>query len=593
MEFEKLALAWSEIEKTSSMLEMTRLLAEFFKTVPLEDVDKIVYLSQGSIAPPYKGVDLGMGEKLAETALAKSSGYSKENVALKFRETGDLGLVAEELLTDKRQASLFSKKLTVKNVYDSFYKIATSSGTGSQDTKVKGLEELFNNATPLEARYLARFPLGELRLGIRDATILNALSVKETGKKDAKQELEDKYNLHPDLGEIARLVHSKGIEGVRKIRIELGTPIRSALCERLPSAEEILEKAKGKVAVEGKYDGFRLQCHKKGNQVTLFSRQMEDMTIMFPEIVKGILEHVKAKDAIIDAEALAYDENTKQFHPFQTTMQRRRKHKIEEMAKKYPLKLFLFDALYLDGKSLISTPYEERRKQLEKTLKPGDTLLLSERIIARKPKELSDFFQACIERGLEGIIAKRLDSPYTPGHREFAWIKLKRDYQQTLGDTIDATIIGYYKGRGMRTQFGLGGLLVAVYSPERDQFLTVSKIGTGFSEELLKQLAETLGKTTLKHKPASVESLEEPDEWVQPKFVVTVKAAEITRSSLHTCKRDFEEEGYALRFPRIIGGIREDKKPEDSTTVEEIAQLFNAQKQQRTAFRTGETEEKA
>ena len=593
MEFEKLALAWSEIEKTSSMLEMTRLLAEFFKTVPLEDVDKIVYLSQGSIAPPYKGVDLGMGEKLAEQALAKSSGYSKEKVALKFRETGDLGLVAEELLKDKRQASLFSRKLTIKGVYDSFYKIATSSGTGSQDAKTKRLEELFNNATPLEARYLARFPLGELRLGIRDATILNALSVKETGSKDSKQELEDKYNLHPDLGEIARLVHSKGINGVKKINIELGTPIRSALCERLSTSEEILEKGNGKVAVEGKYDGFRLQCHKRGNTVTLFSRQMEDMTRMFPEIVTGIRDQVKAKDAILDSEALAFDENTKQFHPFQTTMQRRRKHNIEAMAKKYPLKLFLFDVLYLDGKNVISTPYEERRKLLEKTLKPGDTLLLSERIIAKKPRELTDFFNACIERGLEGIIAKRLDSPYTPGHREFAWIKLKRDYQQTLGDTIDVTIVGYYKGKGMRTQFGLGGLLVAVYSPERDQFLTVSKIGTGFSEELLKQLAETLGKTTLQHKPASVESLEKPDEWVQPKYVVTVKAAEITRSSLHTCKRDFDTEGYALRFPRIIDGIREDKAPEDATTVEEIVQLFNAQKQQRTAFRTGETEETA
>ncbi|HLC45832.1 MAG TPA: ATP-dependent DNA ligase, partial [archaeon] len=332
MDFEIVASRWREIEEKSSVLEMTGILASLLKETPPGEVEWVVYLCQCQVAPPYKGVDLGVGEKLLMNAIAKATGYQRAEIEKMFTDSGDLGLVAEKLVGGRRQRPLFSERLSVKKVYETLYKIAASSGEGSQNAKVNGVVELLNAATPLEARYLARLPTGELRLGIRDPTILNALSLIASGTKELREEIEDKYNIHPDLGEIAREFLSKGAGALKKISIELGVPIRPALCERLSSAEEILEKMNGKTAVDSKYDGFRLQVHKKGSKVMLFSRQMEDMTAMFPDVVAGVLAQVKARDCVLDCEALAFDAKTSQFFPFQTTMQRRRKHGIDAMA---------------------------------------------------------------------------------------------------------------------------------------------------------------------------------------------------------------------------------------------------------------------
>jgi len=516
-----------------------------------------------------------MGEKFVEQAISLASGYKMAEVEKKFREKGDLGLVADELLAKKTQKSLFSKKLEVSEVYAVFYKIATASGTGSQDMKIKLLAQLLNNATGKEAKYLVRIPLGMLRLGIGDPTILDAFSVKVWGDKALREPLERAYNLCSDLGRVAEVLWKENMAGIKKFKITPGSPIRSALAERLPSANEIIKKL-GKCIVEAKYDGFRIQVHKNGKNVQLFSRRQENTTHMFPEIVKAVAE-LPNKDLIMEGEALSYNEETAEYYSFQMTIQRKRKYDVGDMAKAYPLKLFVFDVMYVDGKDYTQEPFKKRRSAVEKLVEPSKVLTPSEMIMTDSAEELEEYFHDCVSRGLEGVIAKDLNAPYTAGARKFSWIKLKRSYKGELSDTIDVAIIGYYRGTGARAKFGFGGFLGAVYDEKQDMFKTITKCGSGFTEEQMVKLKEMLDKIKVKGKPARVDSLLEPHTWVEPKYVVSLMADEITESPMHTAGRK-KDTGYALRFPRMIGWIREDKKPEDATTVQEIIELYKQQK---------------
>jgi len=585
MEFRILAETFNRLEKTSSRLEMMDILASLLSKADASNVDKIIYLLQGRVAAPYTGIELGIGEKLAIQAIARAFGANADEVERLYKELGDLGFVAEKLAANKKQMTLFSQPLTVERVYDNFYRIATASGSGSQELKLRLLIDLLNDAAPLEARYIVRIPLGKLRLGVGDATILEALAIAKTGSREFKDTLERAYNLCSDLGYVAKVLYEKGPDAIREFRIVVGIPIRPALAQRAQSAEEIIARL-GTCAAEAKYDGFRCQIHKKGDRVWIFSRRLENMTGMFPELVEGTLKQFDAEEAIFEGEAIAYNEETGEFYPFQMTIQRKRKYGIEKAAEEYPLKLFAFDLIYADGVDYTPKPYEERRAELEKRVREGDVLTLSERRIVSTAKELERFFESCVERGLEGIVAKDLKAPYIAGARKWAWIKLKRSYRGELSDTIDVVIVGYYKGRGKRSQFGLGGILVAVYDSDEDVFRTIAKVGSGFTEEQLVEMKNLLDEIAVPHRPARVVSFLEPDVWVEPKYVITVTADEITRSPNHTAGWDGER-GYALRFPRIVGWIREDKRPEDATTVEEIIQMY---KQQRTVF-TGERDE--
>ena len=455
-------------------------------------------------------------------------------------------------------------------------KMAKTGGAGSQDIKIKGLVELLNNSNPKEVRYITRFPIGKLRLGVGDPTILDALSAYKAGDKSLREEIERAYNLCSDLGLVGRTLFSDGIEGIRKFKIKVFNPVRPALAERLPSAEEIIEKL-GKCAGERKYDGLRMQLHKQGDKVEIFSRRLERMTQMFPEIVAGVKKQVKAKDAILEGEALAYNETSGEYYPFQLTMQRKRKYDVKEKAEEYPLKLFAFDVLYADGEDYTRHPYHERRKKLEKFIAAGEVIKLSEMTITDNPKKLEEFFEDSIEKGMEGIIAKDLNAQYNAGARKFAWIKLKRSYKGELADAVDLVIIGYFLGKGMRAKFKFGGLLCAVYDKKEDMFKSITKIGTGFSEEQMKQFEEMLGKIKVDHKLARVDSDIKPDFWVDLKYVVAVAADEITRSPTHTAGKTSEDSGYALRFPRMME-LREDKSPEEATTVQEIIEMYKMQK---------------
>ncbi|MFP3215225.1 MAG: ATP-dependent DNA ligase [Candidatus Micrarchaeota archaeon] len=583
MLFEDVAKYYEKLESVSSRLQMIDILTELFKKAKKDELKKLVYMTQGILSPPFEGVETGMAEKLVETAIATATGFTKEEVEQDFKKRGDLGETAEYLISKTKLKKLASRKFEVSEVFDTMYKIATTSGEGSQEAKIKMLAELLAASSPLEARYIVRFALGTLRLGVGDATILEALSKLVTGERAFKEQLENAYNICSDLGKVADVLAKEGIKGIENFKVQLFSPIRPALAERLPTAEEILEKMHGKCAVESKYDGLRAQVHvdKKSKRVEIFSRRLERLTPMFPEIAKAALEELDAESAIIEGEAIAYNEVTGEFHPFQETIQRKRKHGVEEMSQELPLHLFAFDIMYLNGEGYLDKPYHERRSALEKVVKNKGTILLADRIIATSPKELERYFEEAIEKGLEGIVAKELNSKYIAGARKFSWIKMKRSYRGELSDTVDLVILGYYLGKGIRAEFKFGGLLCGVYNDKKDVFETITKIGTGFTEEQMKEFKDILDKIRVKSKPARVISDIEPDFWVEPKYVVTVKADEITRSPTHTCGREGEESGYALRFPRIVGTIRSDKSPEDATTTKEIIEMFKMQKKEK------------
>jgi len=604
MLFRKASEYFDKIEQASSRLVMTDHLAELFEVMPSTDAKKIVYLLQGRIAPQFEGKEIGFGEKLIAEGITKATGFNREEVEKKFNETGDLGSTAEEFIKKRKQFALSAQELSVEKVFANLKKMSETEGTGSQESKKKLLAELFNSATPIEARYIGRIPLGNMRLGVGDPTIMDAFAIALTKKeqeklkkqkKDAKSKKEEKaiedeqrkikveirekiegaYNIFSDLGELSELLKSKGINGLTEIHINPGTPIRPTAAERLPSAKEIIERL-GKCAVEAKYDGFRLQISKDGDKVKIFSRQSEEITQMFPEIIEAVKKQILIKKCIIEGEALAYNDATQEYYPFQITIQRKRKYEVEKKAKEYPLKLFIFDIMYCDGENQMEKPFIERRKKLESIVKEGEIILLSEQKIVTKPEELEKFFDEKVSQGLEGIMAKDLSAPYIAGARKFAWIKLKRSFKGSLNDTVDLVVIGYYTGKGKRTEFGLGALLVAAYNQKSDLFESVAKIGTGMSEEKLAELESILSKITTKTKPARVISEIEPDFWVQPQYVIETLADEITKSPMHSCGKE-NQKGYALRFPRMIK-IRSEKKPEEATTTEEIIKMYNMQK---------------
>ncbi|GBD08498.1 DNA ligase B [Candidatus Thermoflexus japonica] len=574
MRFAQLVTYFERLEATTKRLEMFDILSELFQACDREEIDKVVYFCQEQLLPPFRGIEIGMAEKLILRAIARATGASDAEVTRLNKERGDPGLVVEELL---QQRKTHPARLSVQEVYDALLRIAETTGEGSVERKIQMLADLFQQSSPKEARYIARFVLGRLRLGVGDPTILDALSKAVVGDRSLRPDLERAYNLCSDLGLVARTLFEQGIEGIRAFRIRVGNPIRPALAERLPSAEEIVEKL-GRCAVEVKLDGFRCQIHKAGDHVEIFSRNLERTTPMFPELIEAVRQQIAAREAILEGEAVAVNEETGEIYPFQVTVQRKRKHGVEEMMREYPLVLFAFDLLYADGQDYTPQPYAVRFEALSRLIQPDGRIRLVDRIVTDDPRAIQQFFDEAIERGMEGIVAKRLDAPYQAGARGFHWIKLKRSYKGELSDTIDVVIVGYFRGRGMRAKFGIGALLGAVYDPDSDTFKTVAKIGSGLTEEEWVRIRELLDQIRTEHRPARVESILEPDVWVEPRYVVTVLADEITRSPVHTCGKADEEPGYALRFPRVVGWIREDKGPEDATTVKEILSMFQMQK---------------
>jgi DNA ligase-1 len=406
---------------------------------------------------------------------------------------------------------------------------------------------------------------------------MDALSISKTGDKKLRPIIEDAYNKTSDLGYVAEEFFKHGEKGLATIKLIVGKPVRPALAERMPNADEVVKRMGDKFAAEPKFDGFRVQIHKNGDKVEIFSRNLEDMTHSFPDLAAGVLKEVKAKSVIMEGEAIAYNPLTEEFLPFQETTKRRRKYKIEETAKVLPLVCFAFDILYLNGEDITGKTEVERRKLLEKIVaKNNQTIKIAEQRIISTAKEIQEFFSEAISDGLEGLMIKKLDAPYKAGGRGFHWIKFKRASSGDLADTVDCVLLGIYSGKGKRTDFGVGGLLVGIYNDKDDVFETISRVGTGLTDEEFRKVHEIGKKLRLEHKPARVRSKIEPNYWVEPKEVLEIYADEITKSPIHTAGEE-DGIGYALRFPRLVKFREADKRPEDSTTVAEIKKLYELQ----------------
>lgn len=588
MTFANLAEYFEKLEETASRLALIDILAELFSHVEENEVGMVSYLLQGRVAPFYEATEIGMSEKLVAQAMARAYGVNREEILKEFGKMGDLGDVAEKYvsrvipakagiqLKTEAHGSRVKPGMTVATVFNTLIEIAKTSGEGTVEKKIVLLSGLLEKMDKISSKHLVRVPIGASRLGIGDPTILDAFAKLKLGDKSRRKELEGAYNKVSDLGLIGETLWSKGVEGVRKLDVTLGRPIRSQLAERLPNPEKVIEKM-GEVNVQRKLDGFRVQIHKNGQNIRLFSRNLEETTPMFPEIVEGARTQIKAKNAILDSETIGFNPVSGEFLPFQETTQRRRKYGIDEIAKKIPLKAFVFDILYKDGKSLLDLEQSERLRELEKTIADGEILFIEKGEVTNDVKKIQQLLDESISEGLEGLVVKRPDSKYEAGARNFNWIKLKRHSSGELNDTIDCVILGYVFGKGKRSAFGAGALLVGVYDEEKDEFVTVSKIGTGLTDEEWREIHKRADKIKTAKKPSRINSVLTPSVWIAPEIVIEVLADEITRSPVHTAGKSETEPGYALRFPRLIKFREKDKQAEDATTVKELISMYNQQ----------------
>lgn len=582
MKFSKLAVFFEKIEETSSRLEITRLLADLFKKLSPEEIEKTIYLLQGRVAPLYQATEFGVAEKTIIKSIVLALNLDKKFFENKYKETGDLGKTVENF--KKEIHSLEEKDLSILEVFSDLDTMAHSAGQGSQELKTNILAHLIRQVDPISSRYLVRIPIATMRLGFSDMTILDGFSWMIAGDKSLRSIIEKAYHVRPDLGFIARVIKEKGIKGLDGVKPKIFTPIIMMKAERLSSGKEIIEQI-GRCAIESKYDGFRLQVHYQNNQVRLYSRNLEDTSFMYPDLVKAIKKEIKTKEIIFEGEAIGFDPKTGGFLPFQETVQRKRKYDIEAKAIEIPLKLFAFELLYLDGKDYINLPHQQRREALETVIKKtktieSQTILLAKEIIVEDEKKIELLFDEAIAKGLEGIIAKKLDGVYKPGARGWNWIKFKRSYSAKIEDSIDCLVMGYDSGKGKRAGFGIGAFLVGIYDKKIDKYLTVAKIGTGLTDEEWREIKKRCDRFKAEKKPAlyEVDKLMEVNQWVKPSLVVEIKADEITVSPVHTAGRqtNHTKTGFALRFPRLLK-FRDDKRPEDSTTLDELEKMFKAQ----------------
>ena len=578
MEFSLLANAFNKMESTRKRLELTQYLVELFKDTPHDIITNIVYLLQGKLRPEFEGVELGVAEKLAIKAISKSSGTPIKKIEQEYRNSGDLGHAASIILEQKTQTTFLAQDITVERVYETLFKIAKLEGVRSQDMKIKYISSLLNDATPMEARFILKILLGTLRLGIAENTVMDALSIAFSGDKKNRNTLEHAYNVSSDLGKVAHVIAVDGIGGVQKFQINMFSPVRPMLADRVKSESEVIKKM-GESAAEYKLDGERVQVHLKDGKVILYSRSIENITKYYPDIVEKIPTAINAASAILEAEAVAVNEDSGEFLPFQELMHRRRKHGIEKAVMQYPITVNFFDVLYHDGKSLLQIDYAQRREKLEKIVKEDGFVRCVPMVIVKNENDIEEFLENSINSGCEGLMLKMLDKPYQAGARGSHWLKLKREYRNELGDSLDLVVIGAFFGRGRRTG-RYGTFLLASYDEDSDTFTSICKVGTGFTDEYLDRLYQILSsKVTIKKNPR-IDSNMESDVWFEPELVIEVVASEITLSPIHRAARDVirNESGLALRFPKFTGKIRLEKMAENASTNQEVIALYSGQK---------------
>lgn len=597
MIFSDFAKHLQKLEQIDSRLEMTAQLAELYKQLAVNERRVASYLMLGSLVPPYESLEFQLSSKMVMRALAKiprviqavGARQDKDEdilsvVSQEFRSIGDLGLVAAKLLDSDSAGQLANAQSPQLNVvYEQLVKIAQEAGVGSQDRKIDKLVRVLSRLDGLSAKFVVRIVIGKLRLGFSTMTMLDALSWAKVGDKTQRALLEKAYNRQADVGVLAETYLSDP-DSLADHDVVIGSPVVPALCQRLTSASEIIEKM-SQVLAEPKYDGLRVQVHITKDRVKAFTRNLEEVSAMFPE-----LEEVKTclggREAILDTEAIGYDAQTGQLRSFQKTITRKRKHQVGQAAQAVPVRFYAFDLLALDDQVLLDQPLSKRRLLLEQVLgtnedrtknfsrsgnKPSFPVVeCIEAMKIQDPEELRAYHNHLLAEGLEGVVAKKIDSFYRGGRKGWRWVKLKEKEGTTgkLADTLDLVVMGYYFGQGKRTQFGLGAFLAGVLDKKNDFIKTVAKIGTGLTEQQLKELKLKCDQAAATHRPKSYLVPKDlvPNVWVEPELVAEVAADEITKSPIHTA-------GWALRFPRLVR-FRADKSWQESTALEELVELM-------------------
>lgn len=563
MKYSVLVNTYEKLEKTSSKLAKTHILAKLFKETPRDELEKVVLLAQGTVFPKYREQELGIATQMMIKAISKATGISSKEVENKFTKKGDLGLVAEECVKTRKQKVLLKKKLTVDIVFNNLRKLAFITGVGSQEKKLALIAELLVSAKPNEARYIVRTILEELRIGvaegiIRDA-IVEAFLLKPDSTKEEKKRLTElvnyAWNILSDFGEVAKIAKEKGERGLKRVKLELGRPIQVMLGLAAKSIENIVKEF-GKIAAEYKYDGMRVQCHKKDEKIWLFTRRLENVTKQFPDLVELCREGLIAKECVVEGEVLGIDIKTGFPLPFQILSQRiHRKYDIEKMVKEIPIQLNLFDILYLDGKMLLNKKFIERRKILEKVVRPiPGKIQLTKLLITDDIKKLEKFYHEALAAKQEGLFLKILDSKYVFGRHVGGWYKIK-----PIMETLDLVIVGAEWGTGTRAKW-LSSYVLACRDPDTGEFLPCGMMGTGLTEKQFENMTKILKPLIISKKGRRVE--------VKPKIVVEVGYQEIQRSPNY-------ESGFALRFPRLIR-LRDDKLPDEADTIQRVKKLFES-----------------
>jgi DNA ligase 1 len=585
--FADLCAAYERLEATPKRLEMRTILAELIRPLRPPELARVLYLSQGMLRPEYEGIELGVADSLARRAVAIATHTEDSLVARRTKESGDLGLTTSELLAGVRRLG-DAPPLRVADVYSELTRIAGASGEGSQETKVQILSELLVRASPLEGKFIVRFVLGTLRVGVREMTILDALAEAfGDGTKSTRQQIEAAFNLSSDLGLVAGVLVEKGVEGLATVSLEVGRPIRPMLAERERTLADVLKRMEGRAALEYKYDGLRVQAHiPKTGPVRLFSRRLEEISVQFPELVEELSRAVRSVPAILEGECVPVDPNTDEIQPFQQVSRRRgRKHDLDRVRSEVPVCLFTFDVLLLDGKPVYDQPFPERRALLERALSPTERVQLAVQKVVTNVEEAQSFFDESIAAGGEGIMAKSLadGSGYRAGARGFWWIKYKREYTAGLSDSIDGVIVGGFLGRGRRAG-RYGAFLLAVYNPKLDRFESFCKVGSGFDDAQLAEMPKRLHRFEVEERPPEVDTGLKPDKWIRPGIVLEVRGAELTLSPVHRAALAAIRAGagLALRFPRFTGRFREDRSATDATTTEELLRMYRSQVRQET-----------
>jgi DNA ligase-1 len=584
MKFSTIAAVFDQIENENSRTAITIHLASLLKQSTPEEAKMLAYLSLGSLNPPYIPQQFNVAEKSLLSAVAVLLGQSLIEVKAAYKKAGDLGL----LVIGGCWAGS-SDLLSLIDVECMLKQLQHVSGSGSQEIREEKIIKLLRSLDPVSAKYVLRIIAGSLRLGFSDMTLLDAFSWMMTGDKTLRKQLEEAYNNSADIGLIIATLKTKGVEGIGQIAIAPGIPIRPSAAERLSDAAAIIKKL-GPCIAQPKLDGFRLQVHidnRPGHEtIRFFSRNLLDMSDMFPDLVAE-LKKINVLQLVAEGEAICIDPKTGLFLPFQETVKRKRKHDIAAVAQEFPLKLFLFDMLYLNGQSLLSQTHMQRREAMlavcsQSAISAGAVVMAIDEEMVSDADQLYHYFEQNISLGLEGLVVKRPDAIYQPGKRNFNWIKLKREETGSLDDTLDCVILGYYAGQGRRAHFGIGAILVGVYNPAEDVFQTVAKVGTGFTDAEWHAIKHQCDNAAVPNIPNNVQCAKSlyPDVWVAPTIVCMVRADEITVSPSHTAGKNDDQLGYALRFPRFMG-YRPDKMPTAATGPEELIALYRLQNEKK------------